>query len=93
MTSPSKSYVVNPIEGKIDYKLAYRDIDKFAKKVQNQPITKYRISPDREQKNPEEKWYKNPNDIEKKRTKRPLMNKEGGVRAFGAINKRTKVTN
>ncbi len=43
VTSPSKSYVVNPQKGKINYSLAYKDFDKFFNKVSKQPITKYRM--------------------------------------------------
>ena len=43
VTSPSKSYVVNPKKGKINYNLAYRDFDRFFDKVSKQPITKFRM--------------------------------------------------
>jgi hypothetical protein len=33
VASPTKSYVVNPAEGEIDYKMAYKNFDKFFAKV------------------------------------------------------------
>lgn len=33
--SPRKSYLVNPLEGEIDYSLAYKNYDKFVSKVSN----------------------------------------------------------
>lgn len=33
VSSPKKSYVVKPKEGEINYKMAYKDFDKFFKKV------------------------------------------------------------
>ena len=35
MASPTKSYLVNPKEGEIDYSLAYKNYDKFFNKVAN----------------------------------------------------------
>lgn len=35
VTSPEKSYVVNPKDGEINYKQAYTNFDKFFKKVSN----------------------------------------------------------
>lgn len=35
VTSPKKSFVVNPKEGEINYDMAYKNFDKFYKKVSN----------------------------------------------------------
>ena len=35
VASPTKSYLVNPKEGEIDYTLAYKNYDKFFDKVAN----------------------------------------------------------
>ncbi len=75
VTSPKKSYVVNPKDGEINYKQAYTNFDKFFKKVSNQKVQKYRIAEDttRRNENKEDKWYKTPNKVESKECTRPVM--------------------
>ena len=43
VASPSKSYLVNPKEGEIDYSLAYKNYDKFYDMVSQQKIVKYKM--------------------------------------------------
>jgi len=38
-TEPGKSFVIEPKEGEIDYKLAYKNPTAFYKKILNQEIT------------------------------------------------------
>ena len=75
VASPAKTYLVNPKEGEIDYSGAYTNFGKFFKKVQNQPIVKYRITMDQDKKNSNKKskWFKNPNIIMSKETTRPRL--------------------
>jgi hypothetical protein len=42
-TEPGRSYVIEPKEGEIDYKLAYKNPNAFYKKVLNQEITEHKI--------------------------------------------------
>ena len=43
VASPTKTYLVNPLEGEIDYSGANRNFRKFYNKVAAQPIVKYRM--------------------------------------------------
>jgi hypothetical protein len=43
VASPTKTYLVNPKEGEIDYSKARTNFKKFYNKVANQPIVKYRM--------------------------------------------------
>lgn len=76
VSSPKKSYVVNPKEGEINYNLAYKNFDKFFNKVSTQKITKFRVSEDKKKKNPEKearKWHKKKPAIKEKECTRPMM--------------------
>jgi hypothetical protein len=76
VASPTKSYLVNPKEGVIDYSDAEKNFGKFFDRVSNQPIVKHRIVEDKKRKNSNKdksKWYKTPIDLRSKQTTRPMM--------------------
>ena len=72
VASPTKSYLVNPKEGEIDYSQAYKNYDKFYDKFANQKIVKYKITEDVTKKNAnkDSKWFKTPNVVDTYETTR-----------------------
>ena len=43
VASPAKSYLVNPVEGEIDYSDAHKNFNKFYNRVSQQTIVKHRM--------------------------------------------------
>lgn len=43
VSSPGKSYLVNPVDGEIDYSDAYKHYDRFYDRVANQKVVKYKM--------------------------------------------------
>lgn len=75
--SPGKSYIIEPHEGEINYKLAHKNPLKFYDQVLSQDITKIKCGKDKEFIKQEEEKHKQKEEeagspLKRKKTKAPL---------------------